>query len=547
MSGHIKHTGSFEALDAADSYVDEPGGYLDYDAVGGYAQVGAKGPGSIGLKLRTVLAGVVVAVMTFSAAGVATTAGAMAVGGHLTAVTDNVSDLGASGANRFRDGFFSRNIVFGGSITGSGASLTALNATQLTSGTIPSARVAGAYTSITGLGAIQFTGNITATDNTYDIGATGANRFRDLWLSRNAVIGGTFGVSGASTLSGGATIASPSAGSVAATFNGLYSASGTVDLSVWARNAAAAVAMRLRYDDTATNMRFGTSTAHDWVLERNGSTIITLGATQTTIASSTVQVGAALNFAGITDSFVRLSRSSTTLQVELGAGGDWGDFHARQITASGHMLAGTDASYDIGASGANRFRNMYLSGNITNGGTFVMQSGTQHYFDGGGDTYIYESAANVLNFQAGGNAALLLGIGGAYFPVNPTTANAANAYLDGGNNNYLYRSTSSLRYKQWIGPMSVDRARSIVLGLNADGVVGRGAGLYRSMAPRDNHDRIFFGFNAERGAEVDDALVQWGADGEPDGFAYERMTVPHNILLGNHESRIAALEARLAA
>ncbi len=42
-------------------------------------------------------------------------------------------------------------------------------------------------------------------DNTNDIGASGANRFRDLWLARNASIGGTLAVTGASTLTGGIT------------------------------------------------------------------------------------------------------------------------------------------------------------------------------------------------------------------------------------------------------------------------------------------------------------------------------------------------------
>jgi len=39
-----------------------------------------------------------------------------------------------------------------GTITGDGSTITALNATQLTTGTVPSARVAGAYTAITAIG-----------------------------------------------------------------------------------------------------------------------------------------------------------------------------------------------------------------------------------------------------------------------------------------------------------------------------------------------------------------------------------------------------------
>lgn len=44
-------------------------------------------------------------------------------------------------------------------------------------------------------------GNLLFTDATFDIGASGATRPRDLFLSRNAVIGGTLGAGGATTLS----------------------------------------------------------------------------------------------------------------------------------------------------------------------------------------------------------------------------------------------------------------------------------------------------------------------------------------------------------
>jgi len=47
------------------------------------------------------------------------------------------------------------------------------------------------------------TSNLIFTDATYDIGASGATRPRDLFLSRNAVMGGTLGVTGLITASGG--------------------------------------------------------------------------------------------------------------------------------------------------------------------------------------------------------------------------------------------------------------------------------------------------------------------------------------------------------
>lgn len=55
------------------------------------------------------------------------------------------------------------------------------------------------------------TGHLLFTDNSYDIGASGATRPRDFYLARNAVIAGTLGVTGVATLTaqavfnGGAT------------------------------------------------------------------------------------------------------------------------------------------------------------------------------------------------------------------------------------------------------------------------------------------------------------------------------------------------------
>lgn len=64
--------GAFESTGPAVSYTDLAGAYMDLDAGGTFAQFGAKGPGSIGLKLRTVLAGVALTFMTATAAGAVT-------------------------------------------------------------------------------------------------------------------------------------------------------------------------------------------------------------------------------------------------------------------------------------------------------------------------------------------------------------------------------------------------------------------------------------------------------------------------------------------
>lgn len=67
--------------------------------------------------------------------------------------------------------------------------------------------------------------NLTFTDATYDIGASGATRPRDLFLSRNAVIGGTLAVTGVASFTAAPTVAAgiqfPAAAAVSSNVNNL--------------------------------------------------------------------------------------------------------------------------------------------------------------------------------------------------------------------------------------------------------------------------------------------------------------------------------------
>jgi hypothetical protein len=72
MAKHLRLPGSVESKAAAQSYVDVAASYMDVDGGGTFAQFGAKGPGSLGVKIRTILAGVALTVMTFASAGAAT-------------------------------------------------------------------------------------------------------------------------------------------------------------------------------------------------------------------------------------------------------------------------------------------------------------------------------------------------------------------------------------------------------------------------------------------------------------------------------------------
>lgn len=92
MAQKFRNDGAVESGAVAASYTDQTGAYMDYDPVGLYAQFGAKASagGSVGLKLRTILAGVATTVLTFTAAGAVTFAGAATMQ-ELTATTANFS------------------------------------------------------------------------------------------------------------------------------------------------------------------------------------------------------------------------------------------------------------------------------------------------------------------------------------------------------------------------------------------------------------------------------------------------------------------------
>jgi hypothetical protein len=85
---------------------------------------------------------------------------------------DNVTEATttANGSVRLKGGLsVVKNIQLGGTITGNGSGLTSLNASNLGSGTVPSARIDGSYTSITGVGALD-AGQITSGFGDIDIG-----------------------------------------------------------------------------------------------------------------------------------------------------------------------------------------------------------------------------------------------------------------------------------------------------------------------------------------------------------------------------------------
>lgn len=114
----------------------------------------------------------------------------IASGANTTNVTVNISSLGAKALTKNGTTALAANDITSGSIVDmlyDGTRFILLSVTRqflpITGGTL--------------------TGNLLFTDATYDIGASGATRPRDFFLSRNATIGGTLGVTGAITATAG--------------------------------------------------------------------------------------------------------------------------------------------------------------------------------------------------------------------------------------------------------------------------------------------------------------------------------------------------------
>lgn len=197
--------------------------------------------------------------------------------------------------------------------------------------------------------AVTLAGNLLFTDATYDIGASGATRPRDFFLSRNAVVGGTLGVTGVATftaaavLSSGATVTTGgftvSAGTTAV--QALTATSVTATAQVYA-GAAMELGWNIRakmrspsdgvvtlYNDANTDfsrLQFGGTTAAFPSWRRNGTTLaarLADDSADSPISCSSLSMAGALTGATTGTFSGAVSSSSATggIGYAAGAGG----------------------------------------------------------------------------------------------------------------------------------------------------------------------------------------------------------------------------------
>jgi hypothetical protein len=160
-------------------------------------------------------------VTTLNASGATTLDGTVALGnaagdaitvpgtiGSNLIFTDNTYDIGASGATRPRNLFLAGAATVGGNLS-VGGTLTLTGGVNLNG----NVTVGDASTDTLTINS-TITSNLIFTDNTYDIGASGATRPRNLFLAGNATIGGAQTLTGALTVDSTTDTSSATTGSI---------------------------------------------------------------------------------------------------------------------------------------------------------------------------------------------------------------------------------------------------------------------------------------------------------------------------------------------
>jgi hypothetical protein len=372
-------------------------------------------------------------VTTLNASGATTLDGTVALGnaagdiitvpgtiGSNLVFTDNTYDIGASGATRPRNLFLAGAATVGGNLS-VGGTLT------LTGGVNLNGNVTVGDTSADTLTInATITSNLLFTDNTYDIGASGATRPRNLFLAGNATIGGAQTLTGALTVDSTTDSTSTTTGSIqtdggvgiakalfvgtTGTFGGtlytqsLYLGNSRVvirdnSIEEYATNSNAGVAVNY------TGYQNGTTQFRDFDIY-NG------------------KAGFIATFEGATSRFGLNNTSPSYLFDMTGQGRVLSTSGTSGATIPSNNLFVIDSNANAGFGLA-----IPSTGNIVGG--FYINAGTNTY-DGGID---YQGTTRTLNLRSAGTSRIIVdSVGSVGIGVTPNTATFKTLAIGNGSN-----------------------------------------------------------------------------------------------------------------
>ena len=252
---------------------------------------------------------------------------------------------------------------------------------------------------------------------------------------------------------------------------------------------------------------------------------------QLTFADATVQNTAALPLTGgsvsadITVNGLTVGRGAGAVSTNTAVGAS---ALQANTTASNNTAVGYQAGYTNATGASNTFLG-YQAGYYTtsSNNTFVGIDSGQAITTGAKNTVIgrYDGNTGGLDIRTANNYIVLSdgdgnpraywNTGGSFYCPRvyiDTTASGANVYTD--STGLFYRSTSALKYKQDVRDLEdldISTLRPV---------------RYKSKCEGDDQTKDHLGLIADEAAEAGfEELVSRGAEGEVEGFQYERLTV----------------------
>lgn len=299
--------------------------------------------------------------------------------------------------------------------------------------------------------------------------------------------------------------------------------------------------------------------------------------TGNTLAKATLTAGSNITITNGTGTITIAASSSlvetaTSLAIGTGSNGTLGNQNvAVGVSAGAGIVSGSTSNVAVGYQTMLATTSTAIGNTVVGAlaGTGITQGDSNALFGNAAGQGITTGGSNSIVGSYTGSAALASNVvlsDGAgtrkfwhdntnAFVLHATTANAANAVLDSGTN-ALQRSTSARKYKRDFEPMDRERAYAL---LKAE------AWWFRSAVKSDNQAWSWDGFIADDLGEIDPRYVNWSYADDcyeydkqgnrdlkpgavptvPDGVAYDRFVVGHNLIIAELVDRMAIAEKAL--